>query len=412
MKRAITSIAFRAKAHGVRSLSLAASVLLAIPIQACGGGGGQASSTGGRAVVSIQWPSRSRLIPAASNSLQITFLQGAQSVATQTVARPASGGQSTLQFDNLPATNLTLTAAAFPAANATAVAQASGTTTVAIQDGKTASVSLTLDSTVDHLEVSPSSVSVFKGHTVDLTVTAKDAGNRIVLLSPSKIAWLSSDEATAMVSGSGTLTGVNVGPASITVSDAESGKSLTVPVGVGLASYITMFVTGHITDVSDPSGVLGGKAKVGDVVRTSYVFDNHLPGGNNTAIRSYVFYGAPYKLFTRVGNSLSFQTPDNGDPNSGYVFGILVTHGAYNHADEYWLTTTSSMTSNLASTGYSAGASLRLTDDTLTANGSLALPTTSIDVSKYFQRVNQVGGTGPNNAQFNITSTVDSMQVF
>jgi hypothetical protein len=101
--------------------------LLLLPLIGCGGSSSAPSGTG-RAFIKITWPDRNRLIPLASNSIQVTFSRGAQTVATQLIPRPASGNQTTTTFQNLKTGGLALTATAFPNADGTGTAQATGTT--------------------------------------------------------------------------------------------------------------------------------------------------------------------------------------------------------------------------------------------------------------------------------------------
>src|SRR5438552_1653442 len=63
----------------------------------CGGsGGGTQSSTTGRATLTIIWPDRSRLIPAASNSIKVAINKGSTAITSNVVARPSGGGAVTI----------------------------------------------------------------------------------------------------------------------------------------------------------------------------------------------------------------------------------------------------------------------------------------------------------------------------
>src|SRR5204862_401741 len=123
-------------------------------LMGCGGQGGQQQPTG-RAVFTIIWPNDSRLIPAASNSIKVVIKRGAAVSATQTLARPVGGGPANVTFDTLPVDTLSATATAYPQANGTGVAQATATVPLVIQANQTTNFSLTMASTIDHLEVSP-----------------------------------------------------------------------------------------------------------------------------------------------------------------------------------------------------------------------------------------------------------------
>lgn len=225
----------------MKRLSILAAVCAAVlALAGCGGGHSSPDSGGGRAVLTIKWPSRGRLIPAAANSIKATFTRGAQVVASQILARPTSGNQTTATFDNLKVGSLTLTASAFPNADGTGVAQAQGVTPVTIANGQTANVTLTMDSTIDHLELSPANPQLATGSSLALVVTAKDLAGNIVLLSPNKLQW-SSSSSNVSVDSSGKVKAVVAGPATITVTDTESGKATnTVVTGTSSATEIVV----------------------------------------------------------------------------------------------------------------------------------------------------------------------------
>src|SRR5262249_55725542 len=153
-------------------------------------------------------------------------------LAQQIISRPASGNQTSASFDNLKTGNLTLTAVAYPNADATGIAQAQGTTPVTIQSGQTASVSLTMASTIDHLEVSPSTPSLKVGQTTQLTAKAKDSAENVVLVSARKLRWQTSSTASATVDTTGKVTAVSTGNPTITVTEMESGKAKILQIAV------------------------------------------------------------------------------------------------------------------------------------------------------------------------------------
>jgi len=55
----------------------------------CGGSGNQETPTG-RAVLTFVWPDRTRLIPAAANSITVTLTRGGALLASQVVPRRIS----------------------------------------------------------------------------------------------------------------------------------------------------------------------------------------------------------------------------------------------------------------------------------------------------------------------------------
>lgn len=203
----------------------------------CGGGGSSSPSgtvsTTGRATFTIQWPGRSRLIPVGANSIRVRISSPSAVLAEQVLPRPSAGGTVKTTLNGITVGQYTLTAHAYPEIDGTGTAQATATSPITIQPGKTTAMTLSLESTIDHLEVAPSIVSVTEDTPVPLTATAKDAADAVVLTSA--FTWSSSDTSVATVNSAGVMTSV-VGAAgkstTITVTETESGKSASVMVHV------------------------------------------------------------------------------------------------------------------------------------------------------------------------------------
>ena len=205
-------------------------ILLATMLSGCGGSGSASAPLTGRATLKILWPTSkgaSRLIPAGSNSITASFLNGATTVATQTIKRPATGNTSTLVFAPLPTGNLTLQANAFPTTDGSGTAQAGASNSVTIYANLMAHVSLTMNSTITGISVTPAAFSVAVGSAATLTAAPVDVTGATVL-APSTLSWASSAPSIATVDSSGNVTGVAAGTATITVSESESGKSASV----------------------------------------------------------------------------------------------------------------------------------------------------------------------------------------
>ena len=202
------------------------------------GSGGQ-----GRATLTIVWPAPTRLIPAAANSIAIVVRQGASTVASQILARPALGGTSTVNFPVLPAGTLSVAATAYPNADGTGVAQAAATLPLIILAGQNTGFSLTMGSTIDHLDMTAVQNSVGVGQMLPIAATAKDASGAVVLLSPAKLTWQSYATGIATVDANGLVTGVAQGSADISVTDTESGKTarttLSVTPGIPSNPFLT-----------------------------------------------------------------------------------------------------------------------------------------------------------------------------
>jgi sugar lactone lactonase YvrE len=211
-----------------RLFALMSLMLLLLILQfGCGGNGGSGASTGkGAAALSITWPSRARLIPAAADSIRIVISEAGVILANQLVVRPAGGGTSNLTISDLKPGTPTLTATAYPNVDGTGTAQATGVTNVTIVENRTTNVSLTMNSTIDHLEVSPSPIAVLVGADTQLVVTAKDASNAVVLITPGKITFQPSTGAVT-VDSNGLAHAAGPGSGQITITETESAKQVT-----------------------------------------------------------------------------------------------------------------------------------------------------------------------------------------
>ena len=215
--------------------TLLVSTTLLLFLAGCGGGGGDSSSSQtGRAEFVINWPDSTRLIPAAAKSIKIN-LTGTATVE-KTVARPAAGtNQTTVSFPDLVVGAYNVAASAYPNADATGVAQATGTSTVTIVKAQTATGALTMNSTVSKVSLTPATASIAIGGTQGVTGSAEDAAKAIVLTEPTKWTWTTSDATLATVSASGnpaTVTGVKAGTVTITGTESESGKKATATIMV------------------------------------------------------------------------------------------------------------------------------------------------------------------------------------
>jgi hypothetical protein len=191
------------------------------------------------------WPSRTRLIPAAANSIVAELKRGGATVASQTLARPVSGDTTTATFEHLKVGTLTLEAAAYPNANGSGTAQAFGASQVNVVAGQSSTVTLSMASTVHHLDLAPQNPTVGVGGTVQLSVTARDASGAVVLLWPGKLRWDTTGAAYASVDVNGLVTaaaptGATPGSVTISVTDQESGKSTSVPVTVTSTTSVSV----------------------------------------------------------------------------------------------------------------------------------------------------------------------------
>jgi hypothetical protein len=149
-------------------------------LNGCGSADGSMSSpmvSAGRARLLIRWPSRTdtRLIPFAANSIRVrlTNADGSRLFGESLLIRPADGGPTTVSFEQLPIGPLTVTATAYPGNDGSGVGQATAQTTTDIVANQIAEFRLTLASTIDHLDVTPTTASLTTGATVATAVLSE-----------------------------------------------------------------------------------------------------------------------------------------------------------------------------------------------------------------------------------------------
>jgi cytochrome c peroxidase len=181
----------------------------------------------------VRWPAATRLIPAAANSIRVDILRGDAILATELLTRPAVGATTgtTAAFANLPVETLTARATAYPRADGGGVAQAVGGVSVAIRAGETVPVTLTMNSTIDRVEITPAAPpALVVGQQTQLSPTARDTAGNVVLVASGSLRWESGDPATVRVDANGWLTALSAGTVTITVTETESGKAASVTV--------------------------------------------------------------------------------------------------------------------------------------------------------------------------------------
>lgn len=209
------------------------------------GCGGSRSAIAGRGTVQlvVHWPVRSRIIPAASASLKVALTAGNSAIAQQIVPRPPAGqNTTTLSFTALPPIALLVTVTAFPNADGTGVAQASGTVMATIIAGQAVQVTVDPESTIQSVSIAPADPSVSVNGVVTLTATALDAAGALVLTAADKWQWSVSDPAIASLTANGPSAearGLAGGSVTVTAAETESGKTgtrtLSIAAGCGLA---------------------------------------------------------------------------------------------------------------------------------------------------------------------------------
>lgn len=165
-----------------------------------------------------------------------TLSIGATQQLTPTVA-PANATNKTVTYSS----NNTSVATVNGSGLVTAIASGSATITVTTQDGaKTATAVITVNSSnvaVTSVSISPASVSLSVGATQQLTPTVlpSNATNKAV-------SYTSNNTGVATVNGSGLVTGISNGTATITVTTADGNKTSTAAITVSTATgnYFTI----------------------------------------------------------------------------------------------------------------------------------------------------------------------------
>ncbi len=239
-----------------------------------------AAAPTGAATLTIKWPARTRLIPAASNSIVVQAQKGATTLLTQTIDRPAAGGSSTVSFTPLPIGTVTLVAKAYPFAGGTGNVQAGGTTDLTITPGAPTAFAITMNTTVTQVVVTPAGpLAIHTGDAVQLRATPEDATGAEVLVADGDLTWKATNaagtgatSAVASVDATGLVTSLVAGateivatekdsarhsaPVAITVTDAPANSPKTIaiaPTIVTLAPGATQSFTAALTGTTNPS---------------------------------------------------------------------------------------------------------------------------------------------------------------
>ncbi len=288
-------------------------VMVGMILAGCGGRGTSATTgaSGGSLAVGVIWPESTRLIPIASNSIKIEVFDDGNLVASELIAKPAT----LATFTNVPTGNLSVVATAYPNADGSGVAQATGTAGALITVGNTTVVNLTMGSTITRIDVTPSPVTITGGGVASLTATPRDADNNVVLVSPLNINYLSSNPLVATVGLlDGDVLGLLAGTTTITATDIESGVSGTATVNVEVGVSI------NPTTVTMP--ILGVRLFVATVTGSANVLVNWSvvePGGGSVIAGLYTAPLTPGTYHVRATSI--------ADPTKSATATVTVTAG-------------------------------------------------------------------------------------
>jgi hypothetical protein len=129
---------------------------------------------------------------------------------------------STVFSSAIPEGDHNLTLQAFTGTNGTGTEVATATLLVAVTPGQTTSlnVSANLQTTIQSLTITPVPINLEIGEQLQLTATARDAASNVLLLPQAALSWsVPSGGAACSVSGTGLLTGLQTGQASVRVAE-------------------------------------------------------------------------------------------------------------------------------------------------------------------------------------------------
>lgn len=203
------------------------SVCAMVGLLGCGGASSAVDSVGNsKAMISLVWPQRSRLIPLAANSIKLVLVNGGATYE-RLVTRPDAINSATSQivFDKIISGNYQVTATSYPNADGTGRAQAVGTTSLSIAQGQTSDFNITMDSTIAQVRIVGVATTTSNVPT-QYTAQAIDSSNYLVLVDPTTLQWTAGSNITltggsTVFSDTVTITGTAVGTNDLTLTYIE-----------------------------------------------------------------------------------------------------------------------------------------------------------------------------------------------
>lgn len=233
---------------------LACSVLVLGGLVGCSSGANIAARqkiSTGTAVFDIYWPTRSRVVPAATENVVI-FFSGAENLpAPIRAGRPDIGGDQEVAVPGLPPGKLLYKIIAYSGADTstTPLGVANGSVDITAGEIATVPVAAGMTSTIANVTIrSEGGLNTMQvGETRQLVATARDAHGYVLIIPESNWSWNAVTPQFGTVTASGLVTGISPGLATFTVNESDSGKSALIEVTVA-------FNPGTMTDI----GILSG----------------------------------------------------------------------------------------------------------------------------------------------------------
>lgn len=211
----------------VFTLTLAVVFIAAALMGGCGGGGG-----GNQFLVTVLWGSgqavRSARAALFAGTTQVGGTLIIDRVGVETERSAAIGGMAPGSY--------MLEVRIFDQPNGVGALLGIVAIPVTVTPGASPSATVAVGATPTVLNVSPPSVNLVAGQTVQFTATPRDAGGNAVPVAAGSISWDSDNPAAASVSASGLVTAVAGGNATITASHGGSGLT-------GDSAVVVRFVT-------------------------------------------------------------------------------------------------------------------------------------------------------------------------
>src|SRR6266542_3024841 len=162
--------------------------------------------------------------PTPVASVTVTPAAAAVGATVQLTATTKDAAGNVLTGRTVTWTSSNTTVATVNAAGLVTGAAAGTATITATSEGKTGTAAITVTTPVASVTVTPTPAAVVVGQTVQLTATTKDAAANV--LTGRTVTWASSAPGVATVSGTGLVTGVTAGTATITAtSEGQSGTA-------------------------------------------------------------------------------------------------------------------------------------------------------------------------------------------
>lgn len=243
-----------------------APLLLALLLAGCGGGGSSHGGTAtpaakGTATVSIAWPARSaRFVPVASNSVVVTLsLDGVQS-GQQTLPRPTDDASTaTATFTGLAYGDYVVTLAAYPNADGSGNAQATGAASLPVTEDAPGVANVSLTTTVANLSILP--LAFRKNQTAVATVGATDAAGNTVLLAVGDategITWSADPIPNTLGAMVDAVTFSSQTGTSVTLTGVHSGTTqVHATLGLGLATPLVGSGKVYVIAIPDGTGTV------------------------------------------------------------------------------------------------------------------------------------------------------------